>query len=295
LRDNGIDISDSAVKELKGRSRPSFDVTHDYVPIKKEMRQILSFADTKERALFLTSISSGMRIGEIIELLPTDINWETNPVKISIRGAIAKNGHARITFISNEARDALKAWLEIRDSYLKTAVKRCDGNGIAKKDANDKRVFPVSYQVPYFWWRRLIKCAGFDEKDSVSGRYKVHIHCLRKFLRTNLPVGGMSVDAVETILGHTGYLTREYRRIDENELAKQYVKAMFKVTISDTSDEITDEEKHIEEQVKQRLEDRISEIERNLENRIIRKLMDNFSGRDIQSDKTFQEMLHSMS
>ena len=39
LRDNGIDISDSAVKELKGRSRPSFDVTHDYVPIKKEMRQ----------------------------------------------------------------------------------------------------------------------------------------------------------------------------------------------------------------------------------------------------------------
>jgi len=284
LRDNGIDISDSTIKELKGRSRPSFDVTRDYVPTKKEMRQILSFADTKERALFLTAISSGMRIGEIIKLLPADINWENNPVKISIRGTISKNGYARITFISNEARDVLKAWLKIRDSYLETAVKRCDGNGIADKDPNDKRVFPVSYQVPYFWWRRLIKCAGFDEKDSVSGRYKVHIHCLRKFLRTNLPVGGMSVDAVETILGHNGYLTKEYRRIDENELAKQYIKAMFKVTISDTSDEITDDEKNIEEQVKQRLEERVSEIERNL----TMKLMKEFRKLTEQQKKDFQ-------
>ncbi len=83
LRDNGITISDSIINELKGRSRPTFDVTRDYVPIKKEMRQILSFAGTKERALFLTAVSSGMRIGEIINLLPADINWENNPEKIA--------------------------------------------------------------------------------------------------------------------------------------------------------------------------------------------------------------------
>ena len=284
FKDNGVNITDSTINELKGRSRPTYDVTRDYVPSKKELRQILSFGDTKERALFLTAVSSGMRIGEIIKLLPEDIDFNSKPTKITIRGCVAKNGHPRVTFISDEATESLLSWLKIRDSYLKTAVKRCNGNGIANKDSNDNRFFPVSYQVPYFWWRRLITSAGFDEKDSVSGRYKTHIHCLRKFFRTNLPAGGMSVDVVEQLLGHNGYLTKEYRRISEEELAKQYINSMVKVSISDTSDEIKPHsEDDIENEIQKRVEKRLSELEHKLTN----KLLNTFEQLSVQQKESF--------
>lgn len=271
FKDNGINISDSIINELKGRSRPTFDVTRDYVPTKKEMRKILSFADVKQRALFLTAISSGMRIGEIIQLLPEDIDWSQNPVKITINGKISKNGNSRITFISNEAENALKAWMSIRDSYLETAVKRCNNNPgiIYNKNPNDRRIFPYSYVVPYKWWRKLIRLSGFDERDSISGHFKTHIHCLRKFFRSNLPNGGASIDVVEELMGHTGYLTNSYRRIDEGELAKQFNKAMHKVEIFNTFDEITEEENKIEAEVQKRLKLKENQLEQRLLNKLL--------------------------
>jgi len=84
-------------------------------------------------------------------------------------------------------------------------------------------------------WIVLIKKAKCDEKDPSTNRYKVHIHCLRKFFRTNFgksesPNGR---DVSEILMGHTGYLNNAYLRFTEEDLKQEYQNAMKHVTIFD--------------------------------------------------------------
>lgn len=70
-------------------------------------------------------------------------------------------------------------------------------------------------------------------------------------------------------MGHTGYLTNSYRRIDEGELAKQFNKAMHKVEIFNTFDEITEEENKIEAEVQKRLKLKENQLEQRLLNKLL--------------------------
>ena len=54
------------------------------------------------------SIASEIKIGELVQLKLGDIDFESNPTKISIRGNISKGGFSRETFLTTEATNALK-------------------------------------------------------------------------------------------------------------------------------------------------------------------------------------------
>jgi len=241
LLDNNVQLKPRLLKSLKGRTKTVEKITDDVIPDKQELRKILSHGAAKERALFLLSISSGMRIDEILQLTLRDIDFKSNPVKITVRAEIAKNKKPRITFMSNETHDALDEWLKIRDNYLCTATKRAV-NLRYHKDANDNRIFPFDYQTARLMWCRILHEAELDGKDSV-GHYKIHIHSLRKFFRTFLPNGdhAISNDVVETLMGHEGYLTQSYRRIPEDQLAKEYLKALSTVTIFGINESIVED------------------------------------------------------
>ena len=85
LLDNDVVIKPRLLKSLKGRTKSVDKVTNDRIPTKQELREILSHGSAKERALFLLSISSGMRIDEILQLTPKDIDFKSNPIKINVR------------------------------------------------------------------------------------------------------------------------------------------------------------------------------------------------------------------
>lgn len=255
MLDNDIVIKPRTLNNIRTRTKDSEKKVHDTIPTKDELRQILSHGGAKERALFLISISSGMRIEEILKLLPKDISLKSNPVKVNVRAECAKNGKPRVTFISNEARDALNEWLKIRSNYLQTAQKRA-ANKNYNKDLNDERIFPVAYLTARLWWVRLLHDAStpdnnLAEKDKPSGLdrecYKRHIHTLRKYYRTYVPNSDnpISMDVIEQILGHEGYLTKEYRHLPESHLAKEYLKVMPIVTIFGDEKMIKDKDQQI--------------------------------------------------
>ena len=96
----------------------------------------------------------------------------------------------------------------------------------------------------------------FKVKDKNGNERKAfHLHSFRKFARSNLPPE-LPVDMCEQILGHSGYLTDEYRKYDDLTLGKHYEKAMSKVTIFETSPDLSE----INESMKEK-EDRIKELE----------------------------------
>jgi len=204
-----------------------------------------------------------MRIQEILELTLQDINFDSNPVKVTVKAGTSKNRKSRITFISNEAHEALKEWLKVRSKYLQTAQKRA-ANKTYDINVNDERIFPIDYLTARLWWCRLLHEAtdkenNLAEKDTTfefqRTHYKRHIHTLRKYFRTNLPdEEKASTDVVETLMGHEGYLTKEYRRVPEPRLMKEYMNAVGNVTIFGIDESIVEDKDRQIATLKQQME-----------------------------------------
>ena len=224
LRFHHIEIEDRFWKELRRRGNGNCAISEE-IPVTPDMlQQIMIHGSTKERSLFLLLSTSGMRIGEALKLLPNHVDFESNPTKITIPANIAKNKVKRITFITDEATKYLKEWLNERDEYLRVACERTSivsYHGTIEKSPDDDRLFPYSQHTAQQMWNRLCDKTGYGEKDEKTRRRKVHIHSLRKYFRTQF--SRYNRDIAEKLMGHEGYLTREYFRITEEELAEKYL------------------------------------------------------------------------
>ena len=120
-----------------------------------------------------------------------------------------------------------------------------------------------------FIFNSAVDCADLTEYDKMTGRRTLHLHSLRKFFRSYV---GLDSDLTHALMGHKGYLDREYKRIPLEEIAKAYKKAMVNVSvyvteaqkraidfaIGELPDAVVD--KRIEEIVNKRVEKRLAEI-----------------------------------
>ncbi|MFB0544874.1 MAG: tyrosine-type recombinase/integrase, partial [Asgard group archaeon] len=216
----------------------------DRVPSNAELKRILSHIPILGKALYLTLVSSGMRIGETLQLELDDINLESDPVEITIRGEYTKSGNWRYAFISKEAKGFLIEWLKERDDYLKTAVKKSTRH---KKNTEDNKIFPFEHPTAYSLWNKAVKKAGFFKRDRSTNRHTLHPHVLRKFFRTKMGVV-IPVDVVEALIGHEGYLTEVYRRYSKEQLAKFYKEGEYAITIFSEAEQVGELRKEVKEQ-----------------------------------------------
>ncbi len=234
-------------------------VTRDKVPKPGELKEILQHANIQGKALFLLLATSGMRVNEALNLTLNDIELDKTPAQINIPGNITKSGDKRTTFMTSEAKDALKAFLKIREKYRSSAVNRSHFGKDEEKD--DLRMFPFGYQNAWEMWRRLIKKSGYSKRDKTTDRYEYHIHALRKFFRSRMGnKNGIGVDMTEFLMGHEGYLTKEYRDYPEEELALEYVKGVERLLIFETPADTSD----IREQLAEK-DEQIRQLERDMD------------------------------
>ena len=147
------EFSKKQLKTLRGRMPKGKRArTIDGDLSKEKLRKILSHCDIKGNALFLLLESSGIRDGEALKLDLDDLDWSSDPVKVTVRGEVAKEGDSYYSFISSEAKEALTQWLNVRTAYLNSSEKKGRGlvklgNGQGLKDIDDKRLFPFSGSV----------------------------------------------------------------------------------------------------------------------------------------------------
>jgi len=258
LSENDIELSTKFWRGIRNRTKGSRAVTDDKVPSNLELKKILSHADVRARAFFLTLASSGMRIGEACLIKINDVDLDSQPSTIHIRAEYTKSGNKRICFISDEARDAINAWLIHRDRYLITACKRSKAfegyhKRKEKKSLDDNRLFPFSKGTATDVWNRLLNNAEFGDVDERTKVHKMHPHTLRKRFRTRLSLN-VPLDVVEALMGHEGYLTAAYRRYSPEQLGELYLNGMpnlavfeAPVDLSDVQEEMTDLKKENEE------------------------------------------------
>jgi integrase len=201
------------------------------------------------KALFSLLSSSGMRTGEALKLKIADFNFEVNPTKIAISGKITKTGKSRYAFCSHECSEILEQWLKYRETYLKTSVSRSKYPKI-----DDGRMFPFQPNIAAtLFWNGLNRASKIKptllERDSATGRMRVHPHSLRKFFRTRLGMV-ISLDVVESLMGHSGYLTT-YRQPTEEELIKAYLEGEHVLAIFSQDTEVARLRAEVEEKNQQ--------------------------------------------
>lgn len=265
--ENGYDLTPRDVRNIRRRVPKGYAQTEESEMSRGTLKAILQHCDLRGRAIFLMLVSSGMRVGEAIQITLTDIDLEKRPARIRIRAAYTKTREARTAFMSEEAAEAVKAWLTVRTAHVTAAENRNKGlvaHGLStEKKKDDDRVFPYEYGTINVIWENAVKKAGLFSKDDITGRNQLHIHQLRKYFRTQTATK-IPVDVAEALMGHSRYLTKAYRKHTREQIADYYLKAEPVVTIFISDDpevrgKVTELSKENEA-----LKERISSLERQI-------------------------------
>lgn len=221
---SGEEISRKFIAGLLRRRKGSRPITEDRAPTKEELRSILSHLDLKGKALVLSLVSSGMCIGEALQIQIEDIDLDKNPVEISLRPEITKTGNRRTTFLSQEAKEHILQWLRVREAYIKSSHKRNFGR---PREISNNRLFPFSSSTARTMWGIALDKAGLGDRDPVTRYMKIRIHTLRKFFKTQLSKVEGAGEMPEALLGHID----AYLRYSPEDYQEFYSRAEYAVTI----------------------------------------------------------------
>jgi len=171
----------------------------------EDVRALLSVIDnTRNRALVLMLLRTGMRIGELLSLRVQDIDLKEQ--KVFIHEA-RKTGVGRVVYFSADAKEALVAWLKKKDPREDVL-------------AYGKKYESITYAAARLMFVRCLKKAGLLHKGYT-------LHCLRHTFASELLNAGMRLECLQPLLGHTSVeVTRRYARLTDKTREEEYFRAM---------------------------------------------------------------------
>jgi integrase len=228
--------SEKTNNEINGKDR---GYTH------KEIQKILEFSDQRLRTAFLVLASTGIRIGALQTIRIGDMERINSLYKITVyRG----DREEYITFCTPECAKEIDAYLDFRerrgekithDSYL-----------LVRKFSLKTKVKGKAFRGRALWaiLEDCISNCGLREIDHVNPFKRKQIpifHGFRKFCTKQLVDSKLNPEIREMLLGHKIGLASCYYKPTEEEMLKEYYKAVYLLTISD------------EERLKSKLEERV--------------------------------------
>lgn len=190
---------------------------------REELKRLLNSANggdlksLRDRAILELLFSTGLRVSELCSL-PRDINLSSE--ELSVRG---KGGKVRVVFISTEAKNAVKTYLDKRKDMEDALFVRI-GNDAKDKDSdkknksekqrNKKRVEANSH-LDRHSVERIV--SFYATKSGVSK--KVTPHTMRHLFATDLLSNGADLRSVQALLGHSSIVTTQiYTHVTDKHL-----------------------------------------------------------------------------
>lgn len=163
---------------------------------------------TRNTCLMELIYATGMRVSELVGLPVMAARGDPRLLLI-----LGKGGKERMVPLSPDARDALAAWITVRDAT--------EGTKIAIKKPGSRFLFPsrgkeghLTRHRFYLLIKEIAVAGGVDPS-------KVTPHTLRHAFATHLLAGGADLRAIQTMLGHADVATTEiYTHVLEARLSE---------------------------------------------------------------------------
>ena len=160
--------------------------------------------DMRDRAMVLVLLRTGMRIGELLNTLVSEVNLKERKIEIY---EAEKTRVGRVVYVSDDAISALKAWL-------------------TKRDANKAYLFyaqgrqRMTYPGARAMFNKYLDKAGLSHKGYT-------LHSLRHTFATELLNAHMRLDCLQELLGHSSVeMTRRYAKLTDKTREEEYFRAM---------------------------------------------------------------------
>jgi len=178
-------------------------IKEEKYPLKQEeILKILEASKPHRKSLYLTLASSGMRIGEAVQLRKKELDFTHERVMIKIPANITKTKTGRTTFISSEAHEWLKPRLRKigPDDLIWGTTNRFSSARSSEEEA----------------FRRSVEKIGLDDKYESSSTRKITLHSFRSYFYTR--AARHDDNFAHGIIGHTPYMSSYGRLTDEEKL-----------------------------------------------------------------------------
>jgi len=181
----------------------------------QHLQQLLSVIDNhRDRALILLLLRTGMRIGELLNCKVDDVDLGEQKILIYQSD---KTCDGRAVYYSDDAHQALLAWLRVRDPLKQQLFY---GRG-----AN-----PLCYEAARSIFQKYLQKAGLQHNGYT-------LHCLRHTYATDLLNARMPLECLRVLLGHSNLeITRRYARLSDKTREEEYFAAMQRILKGDVDE-----------------------------------------------------------
>ncbi len=182
-------------------------------PEKAEAQPIIKL---RAKAILELFFSTGMRVSELASLKQDQINLARD--EFTVRG---KGDKTRIAFLSNQARHALKAYLDAREDEVPFLFIRHDrARGGGEREPGSLTPRSIERLVHHY---------------SVAAGIPKHVtpHTLRHSFATDLLINGADIRSVQSMLGHSSINTTQIYTHITNQQLRDVHKAFHGKQMSD--------------------------------------------------------------
>ena len=179
----------------------------------QHIEQLLSVIDnSRNRALILILLRTGMRIGELLNCKVDDVDLAEQKILIYQSD---KTSVGRVVYYSNDAQQALLAWLRNRDPLKQRLFYGSRGTN------------PLCYEAARSMFIKYLQKAELQHNGYT-------LHCLRHTFATDLLNARMPLECLRVLLGHSNLeITRRYARLSDKTREEEYFAAMQQILKGD--------------------------------------------------------------
>lgn len=205
---------------------------------KEDIINILNSCEIRLKTFVMLLASTGMRAGEALSIRIKDLDLDSNPVKVQLRGEVTKTKVDRTIFLTDEASKQLKAWI----GYKHRARRVCHSDTVSGKCTTSMRT-PENDEGDLIFAARESRsshsvyinlCLGFErvldrlnmgQKEEFivnptcnkkhHRRRRITLHSFRRFVKTTISDLGYG-DFSEYFIGHSG--STYYRKTEKEKI-----------------------------------------------------------------------------
>jgi integrase/recombinase XerD len=184
----------------------------------EDLRKFLSvIKDTRDRAMILILLRTGMRIGELLNTKVMDVHIKERNIEIY---ESEKNRLGRVVYLSEDAVSALRKWLKERDTWEEYLFYSPSGG-----------TDTMSYSAAWIIFHKYLVKAGLTHKG-------YSLHALRHTFATELLNAGMRLECLQVLMGHWSIEeTRRYAQLTDKTREEEYFTAMSRIERRNKNDD----------------------------------------------------------